>query len=85
MSDRITPFSNGTEFMVWRDYNCDRCAKDCPHDGNGNYGEPLCDIEVAIAYASVDDGQIDKTIADRAGLPVRGGEICQCPEFEAEP
>jgi len=27
MEDKITPFSNGTEFMVWRDENCDRCKK----------------------------------------------------------
>lgn len=24
---KITPFSNGTEFMYWLDENCDRCVK----------------------------------------------------------
>ena len=67
--------------MWWREINCDQCRKDCPHDGNGNYGDPLCDIEEAISMASIDDGKIDKTLADRAKLPFLK-TIEKCPEFE---
>ncbi|HAR38607.1 MAG TPA: hypothetical protein DCS09_08590 [Porphyromonadaceae bacterium] len=69
---------------MWRELNCDECAKDwdgvtqAADDGKN----ALCDIEYAIAYASVDDGMIDKAIADRAGLPFRDGNIIEkCPEF----
>lgn len=26
-AERITPFSNGTEAMIWTDENCDRCVR----------------------------------------------------------
>jgi hypothetical protein len=66
--------------MMWRDLNCDHCAKDCPIDEDGNYGEALCDIELAIAHAAIGNGKIDKAIADRAKLPFVD-TIEQCPEF----
>ena len=30
------PFSNGTEFMLWNEHNCDKCVK------ASNYNEKLC-------------------------------------------
>jgi hypothetical protein len=79
---RVTVFSNGSEFESWRNINCDQCVKDCPHDGNGNYGDALCDIEDALAFASIDDGKIEKELADRANLPFYADSI-HCSEFEA--
>lgn len=78
--EKIHPFSNGTEFMMWRDVNCSVCAKDCPFDDETGYGEPLCDIETALAFAAVDDGMVNKDIADRANLPFVG-TIEKCSEF----
>lgn len=82
VTERVTVFSNGTEYMSWRHVNCDQCKKDCPSDGNGNFGDPLCDIEEALAFGSIDDGKIKKELADRANLPFDGGDI-HCSEFDA--
>lgn len=73
---RVTAFSNGTDFADWRHVNCDQCVKDCPNDGNGNFGDPLCDIEEAISFGSISDGKIDKGLADRANLPSDGRSVC---------
>lgn len=55
-SDRIRPFSNGTEYTSWTSTNCDRCQ---------NFDN--CEIASAIDLASLDDGTIDLEIAVRAG------------------
>ena len=49
---------------------------------DGVYGEPKCDIEAALSFASVDDGMIDIDIAKRANLPNIKMRH-QCSEFES--
>ena len=63
----VIPFSNGTDFMIWRGSNCDICTKDCPCTEDGFFGEPLCDIEEALAFGSVSKGEITIELAKRAG------------------
>ena len=80
MKNKIMPFSNGTEFMAWRDVNCETCVKDCPKDDSGNFLDPLCDIETALALASVTDGMVCEDIAKRANLPWYEGAF-RCSEL----
>ena len=63
------PFSNASEYMIWRDRNCDQCAKDCPMDENGFFDDPKCDIEDALSRGGDQaDGAISVELLDRAGL-----------------
>jgi hypothetical protein len=55
-SSRVTPFSNGTEYVSWNNRNCDRCE----HSMN-------CRIAEAIDAASDGDGTISAEIAREAG------------------
>lgn len=67
--NRVLPFSNGFEFMYWREQNCDICIKDCLYNPETGQYEVKCDIEEAISLAAVGDGMIDKALAERANLP----------------
>ena len=64
MNDKIRPFSNGTEFMIWRDKNCDRCEKANTETADRT---KTCPMEYDIALASVTDGSIPKESAERVG------------------
>ena len=79
------PFSNGTEFMIFREMNCYKCKKD--YDGRTmTDGEnPLCDIEQALSFASVTDGMVEEDIYNRMGLG-NGWKAWDgyCPEKESE-
>lgn len=63
-----TPFSNGTEFMVWTARNCDRCVK-----ASHKYTAFRCAVQKEIIFASAfSDEYVSK----------RTYEICQkldCP------
>lgn len=39
------PFSNGTEFMFWEDYNCDQCWKSSTLKEDGEYKKIICAIQ----------------------------------------
>lgn len=93
------PFSNGHEHRVWLDSNCHRGEKGCrsyrPLAAASRDG---CPIEVAIAVASINDGEIPMRIALRGGFvePGPNGTLVQvesaehpgckvipaCPEFK---
>ncbi len=82
----MEPFSNGTEFGFWYERNCQRCAN-FVHWEDPLYSDKHCDIEEAIALASVTDGEIDEAIAARAGvdndkLTDRCKEYRQMPEAD---
>lgn len=47
---RITPFSNGTEAMMWHGRNCDQCAKQWDPNNPNIDG---CEIEAAISGGSI--------------------------------
>ena len=86
------PFSNGSEFMDWNCYNCDRCSKGPSPDQRGP--NELCEIENALAMASICGGTLlDKVI----GTPEHTANLAKrlhwdgisslpsrCPEFEAK-
>jgi len=74
---RITPFSNGTEYVIWLDRNCDRCRKQY----DPATGEAPCDIEESLSVACLTDGKISAEMARRSGLNIRWDRP-QCHEFE---
>lgn len=79
--DRIHPFSNGTQFMDWREGSCCQCAK--YHVNNGAV-EPVCPLDEALFGACCGDGTISREIADRLGVPENTWSDWQCKEFEPE-
>ena len=71
---RITPFSSGTEAMIWESRNCDLCAKQW--DGNLSK-DAECKIEEAIALAAIGDHTIPLEMWKRAGVGIGG-----VPQFD---
>ena len=62
MSDRIRPFSNGSEFDSWN--RCDRCAKGYDKTARDWH----CPLERAIGDAACNaDGKMPLDLAIRAG------------------
>ncbi len=76
MIAKIIPFSNATEFMIWRGNNCSLCKKDYDFENQILH----CDIEEAISTARFLGGEIDIDIAERANLPDVNNK---CKEFES--
>ena len=65
--NRVTPFSNGTEFMDWKYRNCEGCKKyfDKPDRAN-------CEIDYEVGLAYISDGKVPLAIWERMG----GDVIC---------
>ncbi len=86
----MTPFSNGTEAMCWRDENCDRCTKAFHvKDGNwptektlkqyvsiGKYCKLQYDLDMAFITS-----EIPITTADQIGRNELGGLKSPCMFF----
>lgn len=87
---RYAVFPNGTSFMVWTERNCDRCLKGYDETKHAN-GRSECDIENAIALASVTDGTLlhdgdtplnkADAIAKRLNWDGKTYLTNDCPEF----
>lgn len=73
MTEKVRPFSNGSEYSAWTAANCEKCAKGWREDR-----EATCEIEIALLVAYFDDGMIDASIRERMGTP-----MWDCGEFEA--
>ena len=58
MNDKkYTLFSNGTEFMIWQNRNCARCAKVvCYNKKKDYYPKYRCAIQKHIEEAAIMDG-----------------------------
>jgi hypothetical protein len=80
MSDRIRPFSSGTQFLSWVESNCDRCTK-AYDEANQAY---RCTIQEAIDRASLIDGDVDEGTAARMGIDesTRARYVWPCPEVD---
>lgn len=91
-NDSFQPFSNGSEFRHWLNLNCHRGQKGCRHyNPNAESSRHGCPIEVALAKASVSDGEIPAKTALRGGFlePGPNGELVRpdewdwaCPEYK---
>lgn len=76
--ERVSPFSQGMQFLDWIDDNCERCS-------NAAKG---CKLFDGLIAASVGDGTISREIADGLGVPKNTWSDWQCKEFvpsEARP
>lgn len=59
-TERVHPFSNGTQFGDWCANNCARCTKSSDDASK-------CDLEMALATAYMTDGTIGQAEATRIG------------------
>lgn len=75
---RLRPFSNGMEYAIWCDLNCDRCA-------HSRETWPGCPMQDALSEAYFGDGTVSVEIATRMGYShERAAELgWRCGEFEA--
>lgn len=62
----VYPFSNGSQYVNWTCANCERCTKQA--DPDASFDKMPCQIEAALAYASIDDGSVTEEIAERMGV-----------------
>lgn len=76
--EKIKPFSNGAEYRLWLDKNCDSCKKNVLRVGDEYYSR--CDIEEALAFGAGTDGLISQELYSRMGDPME----FECPEWEKE-
>lgn len=71
-------FSNGTEFEIWMDMNCDRCVKASRYnEKTDTYTKFRCSVNREIIESYVSDGKASKRTCD----------ICKkmnCPNIQTE-
>jgi hypothetical protein len=70
--ERISPFSQGTQFLDWIDENCEQCV----HAAEG------CKMFDGLIAARVGDGTVSREIADRLGVPENTWSDWQCKELQ---
>lgn len=77
--DRVTPFSNGSQFMDWEANNCLRCTKRWDEGIHTFY----CDLDAELTIAAVDDGTLRAETARRLGFDSGSSAYSwMCPEVE---
>lgn len=69
LDTKVSPFPNGTSYMVWTEVNCDRCTK---NDG--------CKLADALAVACCPDGQIAAEVAQAIGCEPEGYAPAACAD-----
>lgn len=62
MAERVSVFSNGSQYADWQSRNCDRCTKYNPEKYDGQ-----CDLDLALGMSYIDDGLLEQPIAERLG------------------
>jgi hypothetical protein len=78
IDEPFTPFSNGTQAMIWQDNNCDRCVKAWHPDGEKGYPKEktiqsyvrcgkYCKLQYWIDIGWI-EGSIPLEIAKQIGL-----------------
>ncbi len=74
---RVSPFSNGSQFVDWLASSCDKCAKAYDH----NAETFVCDLEEALTEACVFDGTVSAEVAAKLGVPERTWSDWRCKAF----
>ena len=74
---KYPPFSNGTEFMMWEEHNCDRCIKSSRYnEKTATYTKIRCAVQREIFDAMMGEPVSQRTY-----------DICQklrCPHIKTE-
>lgn len=90
IEEPFTPFSNGTEAMIWTDHNCDQCTKAWHPGKEGHPKESTMQHYVRIGkYCKLQywldigwiEGSIPMEIAQQIGLKEDGRLKPQCMFF----
>lgn len=68
MSDTIRPFSNGNEFEMWEEKNCQACPNSKFYGGGKEY---KCHIDEALTEALFGYGDVKKSVTDLIGFNER--------------
>jgi len=81
----IRPFSCGSQYADWEDYNCCQCAKYPPEDQWQSLAgrAAMCPIALAMGEAYF-TGEIADEIARRAAYPGPGRYNWRCGEFSPQ-
>ncbi len=83
MSEKVSPFSNGSQYMDWQGCNCERCVKSVSVWDVGGDATPTCEIELALMEAEISDGEVTQEIAQRMGYEgVAARYVWPCTEVE---
>lgn len=76
MSKKVQPFSNLTDFIKWKDKNCDQCCRYENRSTKSNNAR--CRLAFYLDLASVTDGLISTTTALRIGTKEYNGIDSTC-------
>ena len=90
IEEPFTPFSNGTEAMIWESGNCERCSKAWyPKDGNWpkestirNYVQcgKYCKLQYWLHIGYI-EGAIPMNVAKQIGIDEKSGGLKDCMFF----
>ncbi len=79
MGKRVRPFAGSTEFIEWKQRNCEHCT--LRWQGGEGYE---CDIEAALDYSHYDNGTVTRAIGKLLKFDgQRVAEDCQARELVA--
>lgn len=80
-TERVRPFSNGSQYSDWSGCNCERCTKGAHMLGFDAL--PTCEIELSIGEAYLGDGRVSADIAERMGYTANTSRyVWPCNEVE---
>lgn len=77
--DRITPFSNLTEFISWQNNNCNQCCR--YSNVSVKRQNAKCKLAFDLDYACIDDGTISLETAEKIGMCC-GQLSIRCNDFD---
>lgn len=91
--DTFVPFSNGHEYRMWLEINCQSGERGCrKYNPNASSSRHGCAIECAVALGNATDGNMPCRLGLRGGLLVEAangrlqavdpGVIPRCPEYK---
>lgn len=74
MKEEVTPFSNGTEAMMWKENNCDQCKKyECL---SKTPQTAKCRLAWFLDFGEI-SGVIPRDVAEQIGIEKDGGNYVQ--------
>lgn len=72
-AEEMVPFCTGSEFLSWKDSNCDLCSR--YEIESRTIGEASCKAAFRLDFSSVGDGSIPLHTANYIGM--KEGRLCQ--------